>query len=123
MAEEEIHTNDITGGQDKKAAFPRDWLDSTIGIPVFPDVMAGDRGANTMRTPAVFGLVDPPESRFILEHQPHFSTGSNLIVDFFLQFLPVFVNFFEDAMSSSLAFFGCWLRGITLRHPCRSKTR
>ena len=29
------------------------------------------------------------------------------------------VNFFEVSMTSSLALFGCLLRGITLRQPCR----
>lgn len=84
MAEKEIHTNGITGRQDQEAALPRGWLDSAVGITVFPDVMAGDRWAETLWAPAVFGSVDPPETRFILEHQPHFSTVSTRILDFFL---------------------------------------
>ena len=33
------------------------------------------------------------------------------------------LNFFEAAISSSLAFLGCLLRGITFRHPCRCRTK
>lgn len=39
------------------------------------------------------------------------------------QFFYGVVNFFEAAISSSLAFLGCLLRGITLRHPWRCRTR
>lgn len=67
-------------------------------------------------------LVDPSETSFILEHQTHFSTSSSVIVDFCLQFLHFFFNFFEVSMTSSLAFFGCLLRGITFLQPCRRST-
>ena len=123
MVKKEIHTNGITGREDQEAVLPRDRLDSAVGITVFPDVVAGDRWAETLWTPAVFGPVDPPETCFILEHQSHFPTISTRILDFFLHFLHILVNFFEVSMTSSLAFLGCWLRGMTFRHPCRSSTR
>ena len=105
------------------AALSRDRLDRTIDIPVFPDVVTGNRWANTFLTPAEFGLVDSSETRFILEHQAHFSTVSTATGDFFFQFAYYFFNFFEVAMTSSLAVFGCLLRGITFLQPCRRSTR
>ena len=106
----------------QKTALSSGWLDCTVGISVFPDVMTGDRRANALLTPAVFGLVDPSETSFILEHQAHFSTISTAIVDFRLQFLHFFFNFFEVTITSSLAFFGCLRRGITFLQPCRRST-
>ncbi len=98
--------------------YPSGRLDSSAGITKFPNVMTGDRWANTLRTPTEFGLVDPPKARFILEHQAHFSTVSTAIVDFFFRFAHFFFNFFEAAMTSSRAFFGCLLRGVTFRLSC-----
>lgn len=123
MAEKEIHANSIAVRHNQKTALSSGWLDCTVGISVFPDVMTGDRRANALLTPAVFGLVDPSETSFILEHQAHFSTAFTAVVDFLIQFAYFFFNFFEVAMTSSLAFFGCLLRGITFRQPCRSSTR
>ena len=123
MAEKEIHANSIAVRHNQKTALSSGWLDCTVGISVFPDVMTGDRRANALLTPAVFGLVDPSETSFILEHQAHFSTAFTAVVDFLIQFADFFFNFFEIAMTSSLAFFGCLLRGITFRQPCRSSTR
>ncbi len=123
VAQKEIHANSITVRHDQEAALPGGRLHSSIGITIFPDVMTGNRWTDTLWTPAVFGLVDSPKPCFILEHQAHFSTVSILIVNFLLQFSYFFFNFFEAAMTSSLAFFGCLLRGITFRHPCRHNTR
>jgi hypothetical protein len=47
-------------------------------------MMAGNRGANPLSAPAVFGLIDSSEARLILKHEPHFSTLSTAIVHFFL---------------------------------------
>ena len=123
MAEKEIHANSIAVRHNQKTALSSGWLDCTVDISVFPDVMTGDRRANALLTPAVFGLVDPSETSFILEHQAHFSTAFTAVVDFLIQFAYFFFNFFEVTMTSSLAFFGCLLRGITFRQPCRSSTR
>ena len=123
VAQEEIHANGITVWHDQETALPSDRLDGTVSIAIFPDVVTRDRRTNTLWTPAELGLVDPSKARFILEHQAHFSTISTAIVDFRLQFLHFFFNFFEAAMTSSLAFFGCLLRGITFRQPCRHSTR
>ena len=121
--QKEIHANCITVWHNQEAALPGGWLYSPIGITIFSDVMTGNRWTDTLWAPAIFGLVDPPKACFILEHQTYFSTVSIVIVDFFLQFSHFFFNFFEVAMTSSLAFFGCLLRGITFRHPCRHNTR
>ena len=80
-------------------------------------------GTDSLFAPAVFGLVDSSEAGFILEHQAHFSTVFTAAVDLFSQFGYFFFNFFEVSMTSSLAFFGCLLRGITFRHPCRFSTQ
>ena len=79
-------------------------------------MVAGNRRSKTFLTPAVFWLVDPSKSRFILKHQSN-------IVENFSQFCDSGVNFFEAAMTSSPAFFGCLLRGITFLQPCRCNTR
>ena len=123
VAQEEIHANGITVWHDQETALPSDRLDGTVSIAIFPDVVTRDRRTNTLWTPAELGLVDPSKARFILEHQAHFSTVSTAIVDFFFQFSYFFFNFFEATMTSSLAFFGCLLRGITFRQPCRHSTR
>ena len=75
-------------------------------------MMAGHTGTDTFLAPAVFWLVDASKSSFILEHQTIFLAA----VDNF-QFFYFGVNFFEAAISSSLAFLGCLLRGMTFRHP------
>ena len=123
VTQEKIHANCITVWHDQEAALPSDRLDGSVGIAIFPDVVTGDRRTNTLWTPAELGLVDASKARFILEHQAHFPTVSTAIVDFFFQFSCFFFNFFEAAMTSSLAFFGCLLRGITFRQPCRHSTR
>ena len=117
-----VDADGIAVWQHQEAALSSGRLDCTVGIAVFPDVMAWNRRTNALFAPAVFGFIDPSETRFILEHQTHFSTVSTTIVDFFPQFFHFVFNFFEAAMTSSLAFFGCLLRGITFRHPFRSNT-
>lgn len=84
----------------------------SIGIAILPDVVTGYTGTYPFLTPAVFGLVNSTKSSFILEHQANFLPA----VDNF-QFFYGVVNFFEAAISSSLAFWGCLLRGMILRHP------
>ena len=119
--EKNVGTDGIAVWQHQKAVFTGSRLNGPIGIPVFPDMMTGDRWANALLTPTVFGFIDSSKTCLILEHQPHFSTISTAIVDLF-QFLYSFFNFFEVSMTSSLAFFGCRLRGITFRHPFRFST-
>lgn len=120
--QEQIHTHRITIGHDQEARFTSQRLHCSIGVPVLPYMVARHAGTGSFFTPAVFGLVDPSETSFILEHQAYFSTISSAIVDFRLQFLHFFFNFFEVSMTSSLAFFGCLLRGITFLQPCRRST-
>ena len=117
-----IGADGIAVRQHQKAAFTGNRLNSPIGIAIFADMMAWNLRPDALFAPAIFGFIDPSKTCLILEHQAHFSTVSTTIVDFFLQFLHFFFNFFEAAMTSSLAFFGCLLRGITFRHPFRSNT-
>ena len=110
--QENIHTDRIAIWHDQKTGFSSQWLYRAIHIAIFPNTVAGHRRSKTFLTPAVFWLVDSPKSRLILKHQPH-------IVEIFLQFHNSCVNFFVVSMTSSAAFFGCLLRGITFLHPCR----
>ena len=121
--QKQIHAHRIAVGHNKKAGFARKRLHRSISISILPNMVTGHTGAYPFFAPAVFGLVDSSKSRFILKHQPYLSTISTAIVDFFVQFLDFCFNFFEVSMTSSLAFFGCRLRGITFRHPCRFNTR
>ena len=66
-------------------------------------MVAGHTGTDPFPAPAVFWLVDPAKSGFILEHKADFPG----VVDK-LKFLYCGVNFFEAAISSSLAFLGCF---------------
>ena len=115
--QKQIHAYRITIGHDQEAGFTGQRFHRSIGVSVLPDMVAGYTGTGPFFTPAVFGLVDPSKTGFILEHQTHFSTISSGIVDFSLQFSHFFFHFFEAAMTSSLAFFGCLLRSITFLQP------
>ena len=118
-----VRADSITVWQHQETAFAGSWLNSPISIAVFADMMAWNCRPDTLFAPTVFGFIDSPETCLVLEHQAHFSTVSTSIVDFLVQLLNFCVNFFEDSMSSSLAFCGCLLRGITFRHPFRSSTQ
>ncbi len=120
---EKVHAHSIALWQYKKERIPGAGIDSAINIAVFSNMMARNLRTDSFWTPAVFGLVDSSKACFILEHQPHFSTFPIPVEENFSQFIQASFNFFEDSMSSSLAFLGCLLRGITLRHPCRFSTR
>ena len=90
----------------------RQRLDRPIGITVLTDMMARNTWPESLFAPAILRLVDPSKASLILEHQ----ADTLLIVENF-QFFDASVNFFEVSMTSSLAFFGCLLRGITFLHP------
>ncbi len=117
-----VGADGIAVWQHQKAAFTGSRLNGSIGVAIFADMMAWNCRPHALFAPAVLGFIDPSETSLILEHQAHFSAVSLMSVDFFLHFLHFFFNFFEAAMTSSLAFFGCLLRGITFRHPFRSST-
>lgn len=93
-------------------------LHRTIGIPVFPNMVTWNAGSDAFFAPAVLGMVDAAEACLILEHKAHFSTAPVEI----LQFADGGFNFFEVSMTSSLAFLGCLLRGMTFLQPCRCRT-
>ena len=113
LPQKQIHTYRIAIGHDKKTGFTSQWLDRTIGISVFPNMVAWNAGPDAFLAPAVFRLVDPSEACFVLEHKAHFSTAP---VEVF-QFTDGGFNFFEVSMTSSLAFLGCLLRGMTFLQP------
>lgn len=102
----------------KKTGFPSQRLDRTIGIPVFPNMVTWNAGSDAFFAPAVLRMVDAAEACLILEHKAHFSTAH---VEIF-QFTDGGFNFFEVSMTSSLAFLGCLLRGMTFLQPCRCRT-
>lgn len=68
--------------------------------------------ADSFFTPAVFWLVYASKARFVLKHK-----ADHLGAVEIFQFSDSKLNFFEAAMTSSLALLGCLLRGITFRHP------
>ncbi len=105
-------------GHNKEKGISGQWFYGAVCIPVFPDMMAGNRRANSFSAPALFWLVDSPKTCFILKHQP----DGFFFVENFRQFCDSCVNFFEVSMTSSLAFLGCRLLGITFRQPCLLNT-
>ena len=76
-------------------------------------MMAWYGGTYAFLAPTILWLIDPSETGLVLKHQ----VNGFFSVENFVQFLDFGVNFFEVSMTSSLAFFGCLLRGITFRHP------
>lgn len=112
------HTGSIAIRHDKKVPITRQRFHCSVGVTILTNMVAGHTGTDPFPAPAVSWLVDPAKSGFILEHKADFPG----VVDK-LKFLYCGVNFFEAAISSSLAFLGCLLRGITFRHPCRCRTK
>ena len=53
----------------QKAGLTHQRFDRTIGIPVFPNMVAWNAGPDAFLTPAVFGLVNSVKTCFILEHK------------------------------------------------------
>ena len=109
LLEKKVHTHRVALWHDKKAAFACERFYCSIDIAVFPYMVTGNTWTYPSLAPAVFGLVNTSKACLILEHQSYVL----LRVGFF-QLLDRSINFFEDAISSSLAFLGCLLRGITL---------
>ena len=118
VLEEKIHTHRVALWHDKKAAISSKRLYCSKGITILSYMVAGNTWTAPFLAPAVFRLVDSSKAGLILKHQPYVLA----FVDSF-QFLDRKVNFFEDSMSSSLAFLGCLLRGMIFRHPCRCSTQ
>ncbi len=107
-----IGTGCITPWKYQEKAIPRQRVHRAIGVSVFSNVLTGYCRPNTFFTPTILGLIDSAKSSFILKHQPHRSPCGKLF-----QSLDFGINFFEASIASPLAFFGCLLLGITLRHP------
>ena len=118
IPQKNIHADGIALRKHQKEVVSRQRFHSTKGIVILPDVVTGHTGAHPLFTPAVFRLVNPTEACFILEHQPNYFAA----VDNF-QFFDSGLNFFEASIVSSLAFLGCLLRGMILRHPWRCRTK
>ena len=111
--QKQIHARSIAIGHNKKTGFTCKRLNRTIGISVFPNMVAWNAGSDAFLTPAVFWLVNSAKTCLILEHKAHFSTS---LVEIF-QFFDSDINFFEVSMTSSLAFLGCLLRGMIFLQP------
>ena len=112
--QKDVHAHCIAIRHDKKASLTGQRLYRSVGIAILSDMVTGHAGTYPFLTPAVFRLVYPSKSSLILKHQADFlSTVENF------QILYRSFNFFEAAISSSLAFLGCLLRGITFRQVQR----
>lgn len=83
-------------------------------------MVTGHMGPMPLFAPAILRLVDSTKAGFVLKHQPH--SALSLLGYFGSQKLNLGLNFFEALIASSSALFGCWLRGMTFRHPCRFST-
>lgn len=117
-----VHTSRIAIRHNKKTGASRYWFNSSVCIPIFTNVMERHRWTNALFPPAVFGLIDSSEFCFILEHKSYFLMWMTRLVYIILQFADSLVNFFEVSMTSSLAFFGCLLLGMTFLQPWRWRT-
>ena len=123
LCQEYIHTTRIAIRHNPKGGIACYRFHSTIYIPVFSDMMTGNMWPVAFAAPTVFGLIDSAKSRFILKHQPNFTFWLFAICSYLVsQNCYLSFNFFEASIASSLALFGCWLRGIIFRHPCRFRT-
>ena len=118
VLEKKIHTHCVALRHDKKATIASERFYCPKGITILPYMVAGNTRTAPFLAPAVFRLVDSSKAGLILKHEPYV-----LIFMGSFQFLDRRVNFFENSMSSLLAFLGCLLRGMTLRHPCRCSTQ
>ena len=108
-----LHAFRIAIWHHKKAAFSINWIHCSISITIFSYVMTGYRWANSLCTPTLLWLVDSSKSSFVLKQETY--TFIRILES---QCSYSIVNFFEASIASSSAFFGCFARGITLRHPC-----
>ena len=116
-----VHANRIAVRNDKEKGVSGQWFNCAICIPIFTDVMAWYRWPDSFFTPTIFRLVDPAKACFILKHQSD-SAFYIVLVYIIFQFPDSCFNFFEVSMTSSVAFFGCRLLGITFRQPCLFST-
>ena len=64
-----IHTHRIAPEQHQKATISCPGVHSSEGIVILPDMVTGHTWTDTILAPAMFRLVDPSKSCFILEHQ------------------------------------------------------
>ena len=92
--------------------------------PILTYSLTGYRWAALRGTPTIGWFTYATKTCFILKHELNtfvFQVLVSLVAPIFFQqeLLEFFVNFFEEAISSSLALPGCLGRGCTFRHPCR----
>ena len=69
LLQKDIHADSIAIGQDEKVPIACQRLHCAISIAVLTDMMARHAGTDTVPAPAVFRLVDPTKSSFILKHK------------------------------------------------------
>ncbi len=113
LIHKDLHAFCIAVRHDEKETFSIYWINRAIYIAVFSNVVTRYCWTSPLWTPTVFRFIDSSETSFILKENPDpFSWvlgRQNPYIVF---------NFFEAAIASSSAFFGCLALGITLRHPC-----
>jgi hypothetical protein len=73
LLQKDVHAARVAIRHNQKAGFTGKGLDSAIDIPVFPDVMAWNRGTKASFAPTVFRLVDSAKAGLILKHEPYIS--------------------------------------------------
>ena len=95
-----VHTGGIAERHYQEKRFSGQRFYSAVSIATLSYMMTGHQGTNILFAPAIFWLIDPSKTCFILEHELHGTACGNLEQAYF------FVNFFEVSMTSSLAFFG-----------------
>ena len=118
FSEEYIHADSIAVWHYQEESRSGPWLNCSICISVFTNVVTGCGWPFSFPAPAALWLVDPSETSFILKHYSHVLAG--ILGD---HFAVMCFNFFEESCSSWVAAFGCFDLGITFRHPCRRSTR
>ena len=66
--EKDIHAHSVAIRHDQKAWITGQRLHRTIGVTVFPNMMAWDSRSAPFLAPTILGFVDPTKSSFILKH-------------------------------------------------------
>ena len=100
-----VHANGIAVWHDKEKRVSCHWFDRSVGVAIFTNMMTRNIWTISFPAPAVFGLIYPSESGFILKHQANFA--SCIFSYFGSQNLNRGFNFFEASIASSLALLGC----------------
>lgn len=115
LTKEYSHTGSIAIRHYQKETLAVHRINCAVCIPVFTDMMTWNRWSNTFCTPASSRFIDSSKASLVLKHQTDFLAWVLACCLLYGSFY-----FFEAAIVSSSAFFGCRALGITFRHPGRA---